>query len=231
MVAGGARTRRGGERAHGADPRNWLLPRAPGRRGAQPRRLIRSGGGGCNAILVRGQAIREHEVVTLRLWPERRVAHGCGWPTGCGSTNLHAQAHVEDPRPRRPRDRGGADRRVGRWRADRARRRPQPARADRPAGVFGGGRSQCRPCARARVGGDGAGAALGERAAVGSSRAGGGGGAGVGGPARGFVVRQCGGCAAFYMVVMVFAAHPLACSALPPSPPWRRAPAKRPRTT
>src|SRR4051794_7134363 len=34
--------------------------------------LLKSGAGGCNAILVRGQAIREHRVRRLRLLPERR---------------------------------------------------------------------------------------------------------------------------------------------------------------
>jgi endonuclease/exonuclease/phosphatase family metal-dependent hydrolase len=74
--------------------RNWLLP---ARRAVAVRNpgLIRSGGGGSNAILVRGQAIEEHEVITLRLWPERRVAHGVRLSGGVWVTNLHAQAHLE----------------------------------------------------------------------------------------------------------------------------------------
>src|SRR3954454_12248278 len=44
---------------------------------AEPRpHVLKSWSGGANAILVRGQAIREHRIRRLRLWPERRVAHG-----------------------------------------------------------------------------------------------------------------------------------------------------------
>jgi endonuclease/exonuclease/phosphatase family metal-dependent hydrolase len=57
--------------------------------------LLKSGAGGCNAILVRGQAIREHRVRRLRRLPERRVAHGVLLEDGTWITNLHAQAHVE----------------------------------------------------------------------------------------------------------------------------------------
>ena len=56
--------------------------------------VIKSNGGGCNAILVRGHAILDHRVVVLRQRPERRVAHavrlGGGWVG-----NLHAQVHSE----------------------------------------------------------------------------------------------------------------------------------------
>ncbi|MDP9345258.1 MAG: hypothetical protein M3P44_05985, partial [Actinomycetota bacterium] len=67
------------------------------RRGVAERRpdLIRSGGGGSNAILVRGQAIEEHRRVTLRLWPERRVMHAVRLASGTWIANLHAMAHVE----------------------------------------------------------------------------------------------------------------------------------------
>jgi endonuclease/exonuclease/phosphatase family metal-dependent hydrolase len=57
--------------------------------------LLKSGAGGCNAILVRGQAIREHRIRRLRLLPERRVAHGVLLEDGTWVTNLHAQAHIE----------------------------------------------------------------------------------------------------------------------------------------
>jgi endonuclease/exonuclease/phosphatase family metal-dependent hydrolase len=57
--------------------------------------LIKSWAGGSNAILVRGQAIREHRVKLLRILPERRVAHGVRLEDGTWVTNLHAQAHVE----------------------------------------------------------------------------------------------------------------------------------------
>ena len=57
--------------------------------------LLKSWAGGANAILVRGQAIREHRVLRLRLLPERRVAHGVLLEDGIWVTNLHAQAHLE----------------------------------------------------------------------------------------------------------------------------------------
>ncbi|HEX2103203.1 MAG TPA: endonuclease/exonuclease/phosphatase family protein [Solirubrobacteraceae bacterium] len=74
--------------------RNALLPV---RRAIADRRpdLIKSWGGGCNAILVRGQAIAEHRVRPLRLFPERRVAHGVRLADGTWVTNLHGQAHFE----------------------------------------------------------------------------------------------------------------------------------------
>lgn len=74
--------------------RNTLLPlrrliaqRAPD--------LMKSGGGGCNAILVRGAAITEHRTVTLRHRPERRVAHAVRLADGTWIANLHAQVHSE----------------------------------------------------------------------------------------------------------------------------------------
>jgi endonuclease/exonuclease/phosphatase family metal-dependent hydrolase len=70
--------------------RNWLLPlrRAIARRRPD---LIKSNGGGCNAILVRGHAIEDHRVRGLRLWPERRVAHGVLLDSGIWCCNIHAQ--------------------------------------------------------------------------------------------------------------------------------------------
>jgi endonuclease/exonuclease/phosphatase family metal-dependent hydrolase len=55
--------------------------------------LLKSWAGGCNAILVRGQAIREHRIRRLRLLPERRFAHGVLLEDGTWVTNLHAQVH------------------------------------------------------------------------------------------------------------------------------------------
>jgi endonuclease/exonuclease/phosphatase family metal-dependent hydrolase len=56
--------------------------------------LIKSNGGGANAILVRSGRIAEHRTLTLRHWPERRTMHavriGAGWVG-----NLHAQVHSE----------------------------------------------------------------------------------------------------------------------------------------
>jgi endonuclease/exonuclease/phosphatase family metal-dependent hydrolase len=74
--------------------RNWLLPVS---RWAARRRpdVIKSWGGGANAILVRGEAVGEHRVRTLRSWPERRVVHGVYLERGWWVCNLHAQAHSE----------------------------------------------------------------------------------------------------------------------------------------
>jgi endonuclease/exonuclease/phosphatase family metal-dependent hydrolase len=74
--------------------RNWL---APASRWAAQRRpdLVKSWGGGANAILVRGDRIMEHRVRTLRTWPERRVVHGVRLQRGLWVCNLHAQAHSE----------------------------------------------------------------------------------------------------------------------------------------
>jgi endonuclease/exonuclease/phosphatase family metal-dependent hydrolase len=72
--------------------RNALLPL---RRAVAERRpdLIKSNGGGANAILVRGP-ILAHARLRLRVWPERRVVHavrlGDGWVG-----NLHASTHPD----------------------------------------------------------------------------------------------------------------------------------------
>ncbi|MEA2255213.1 MAG: hypothetical protein QOG35_1258 [Solirubrobacteraceae bacterium] len=74
--------------------RNRLLP---ARRALADRRpdLMKSSGGGANAILVRGDAILDHRVRTLRRWPERRVVHAVRLAGGVWVANLHAQAHRE----------------------------------------------------------------------------------------------------------------------------------------
>jgi endonuclease/exonuclease/phosphatase family metal-dependent hydrolase len=70
-----------------------ILP-AIERRVAEPRPdVLKSWSGGCNAILVRGRAIREHRIRRLRVLPERRVAHGVRLDDDWWVTNLHAQAH------------------------------------------------------------------------------------------------------------------------------------------
>lgn len=82
----------------GADHRSAPTSRnqlAPLRRALAVRApdLVRSGGGGCNAILVRRPAIAAHAVRRLRLWPERRVMHAVRLADGTWVANLHAQAH------------------------------------------------------------------------------------------------------------------------------------------
>jgi len=82
----------GAEHRSAPTSRNQL---APLRRAVAVRApdLIRSGGGGCNAILVRRPAIAAHAVRRLRLWPERRVMHAVRLADGTWVANLHAQAH------------------------------------------------------------------------------------------------------------------------------------------
>jgi endonuclease/exonuclease/phosphatase family metal-dependent hydrolase len=73
--------------------RNQLLPltRAISLRNPD---LLKSWGGGCNAILVRGQPILEHRSQRLRRAPEARWVHGVrlagGWVV-----NVHSQNHPE----------------------------------------------------------------------------------------------------------------------------------------
>ena len=74
--------------------RNWLLPVTRPIADRRPD-VIKSWGGGANAILVRGERIVEHRVRTLRRWPERRVVHGVRLERGWWVCNLHAQAHSE----------------------------------------------------------------------------------------------------------------------------------------
>lgn len=67
--------------------RRWIARRAPD--------LIKSNGGGCNAILVRGTRIAEHHTVQLRARPERRTAHAVRLEGDAWIANLHAQVHSE----------------------------------------------------------------------------------------------------------------------------------------
>jgi endonuclease/exonuclease/phosphatase family metal-dependent hydrolase len=64
-------------------PLRWLARVAPD--------VAKSWGGGCNAILVRGEAIAEHRVEVLRLLPERRVMHAVRVEGGTWFANIHAQ--------------------------------------------------------------------------------------------------------------------------------------------
>ena len=73
--------------------RNQLLPltRAISLRNPD---LLKSWGGGCNAILVRGEPILEHRALRLRRRPEARWVHGVrlagGWVV-----NVHSHNHPE----------------------------------------------------------------------------------------------------------------------------------------
>jgi endonuclease/exonuclease/phosphatase family metal-dependent hydrolase len=52
--------------------------------------LIKSGGGGANAMLVRGARFEEHRTLRLRTWPERRWLQGARLSSGIWVGNLHA---------------------------------------------------------------------------------------------------------------------------------------------
>ncbi len=90
MVAGALRARRGGERAQRAHVAQRAAAPAAVDRRALPD-LIRPNGGGANAVLVRGTAVREHRRATLRRVPERRVVHTVRPADGAWVANLHAQ--------------------------------------------------------------------------------------------------------------------------------------------
>jgi len=77
--------------------RNWLLPV---RRFIADRwpDLIRSNGGGANAVLAR-QPIAAHHTLTLRLRPERRTAHAVRLAGGTWVVNHHASTTDALARP------------------------------------------------------------------------------------------------------------------------------------
>jgi endonuclease/exonuclease/phosphatase family metal-dependent hydrolase len=58
--------------------------------------LIKSNGGGANAILARADRIVEHRAVRLCRTPERRWAHGVQLGYGLWLVNLHATAHAPE---------------------------------------------------------------------------------------------------------------------------------------
>jgi endonuclease/exonuclease/phosphatase family metal-dependent hydrolase len=78
----------GVEQRYALTSRNSLLPL---RRALAERRpdLLKSNGGGCNAILSRAP-IAEHCTLRLRRWPERRVAQLARLRDGTCVVNLHA---------------------------------------------------------------------------------------------------------------------------------------------
>jgi endonuclease/exonuclease/phosphatase family metal-dependent hydrolase len=83
------------EQASVRTSRNSLLPL---RRFVAVRRpdLIKSNGGGANAILARVDRIVEHRSVRLCWLPERRWAHGVQLAYGIWLVNLHATAHAPE---------------------------------------------------------------------------------------------------------------------------------------
>jgi endonuclease/exonuclease/phosphatase family metal-dependent hydrolase len=66
--------------------------------------VIKSNGGGANAILVRGTAVAEHRTQRLCWWPERRQLHAVQLATGVWVGNLHATVG-DDPAARRDAER------------------------------------------------------------------------------------------------------------------------------
>jgi endonuclease/exonuclease/phosphatase family metal-dependent hydrolase len=59
--------------------------------------LIKSNGGGCNAILLRGDAVVEHRARRLCLWPERRWVHAVRLHgAGVWVANLHGGGPARD---------------------------------------------------------------------------------------------------------------------------------------
>jgi endonuclease/exonuclease/phosphatase family metal-dependent hydrolase len=73
--------------------RNWGLPlrRAVAERWPD---LIKSNGGGANAILVRGNSIAEHRARRLGWWPERRWVHAVRLGGGVWVANTHTEAQA-----------------------------------------------------------------------------------------------------------------------------------------
>ncbi len=71
--------------------------------------VIKSNGGGANAILVRRAFARidDHRCIELRCRPERRVCHAVALGDGTWCANLHAQVHSQ-PRAERDIERAAA---------------------------------------------------------------------------------------------------------------------------
>ena len=74
--------------------------------------VMKSWGGGSNAILVRDARIVEHREERLRWWPEQRWMHAVRLADGTWLGNLHVQTQ---PRPRPERDIARAVAALDRW--------------------------------------------------------------------------------------------------------------------
>jgi endonuclease/exonuclease/phosphatase family metal-dependent hydrolase len=95
--------------------RNWLLPL---RRLVAERRpdVIKSNGGGSDAILVRDGAVTAHARLRLRRWPERRMMHAVRvGGDDLWVANIHAQAN---PKPLARADVARAGEALRRWAGD-----------------------------------------------------------------------------------------------------------------
>ena len=78
--------------------------------------LMKSGGGGCNAILVRGERILEHRREELTRRPERRVMHAVRLGSGLWVANVHASK--QEPRARSLADIAKGAAALDRWTGD-----------------------------------------------------------------------------------------------------------------
>jgi endonuclease/exonuclease/phosphatase family metal-dependent hydrolase len=90
--------------------RNALLParRALARRWPE---LMRAGGGGCNAILVReGLGVTAHARRRLSVWPERRLVHAVRDGAGRWFANVHLSTRPERARSEVAHARAAAER-------------------------------------------------------------------------------------------------------------------------
>jgi endonuclease/exonuclease/phosphatase family metal-dependent hydrolase len=95
-------------RAAGAQERTVLTARnqlSPVRRALATRwpDVIKSNGGGANAILVRGRGIEEHRTLRLAWWPERRRLQAVRLSGGVWVGNLHASVRNEPAAQRQAR--------------------------------------------------------------------------------------------------------------------------------
>lgn len=77
--------------------RNWL---ATARRAIAARwpDVIKSNGGGCNAILIRGLSVDEHRVLRLSWLPERRWVHAVRLSDGVWLGNVHTGSYAAQGR-------------------------------------------------------------------------------------------------------------------------------------